>query len=143
MRRSRETHSGRSDMGATLTHRHDDRTEDQYPVHNHDCGNLFGCGDEKGVGVVREDIKDAAFGKKAADRLLHRDEIDQERLDGFLTARGRLRRQLLRSSSFMGALAAVGPRFGKLAHAAGSGDTTPAAGTPGGNGLVHVVDSNK
>jgi hypothetical protein len=101
-----------------VAHQHDDQTEDQTPVHNHDCGNLFGCGDEKGTGVIREDIKDAAFGKRSSDRLLHRDEIDQERLDGFLTARGRLRRQLLQASSFMGALAAVGPRFGKLAQAA-------------------------
>ena len=28
--------------------------------HHHDCGNLFGCGEEKGTGVFREDIKDAA-----------------------------------------------------------------------------------
>ena len=42
----------------------------------------------------------------------------------------------------MGALAAVGPRFAKLAHAAG-GSTPPAAGTPGGNGRVHVVESNR
>jgi hypothetical protein len=122
-------------------HQHNDQTENQTPVHNHDCGNLFGCGDEKGTGVVREDIKDAAFGKRANDRLLHRDEIDQERLDSFLTARGHLRRQLLRASSFMGALAAVGPRFGKLAQAAEAGSTTP-AGTAGGNGRVHVVESN-
>jgi acetamidase/formamidase len=124
-------------------HQHNDQTENQTSVHNHDCGNLFGCGDEKGTGVVREDIKDAAFGKRANDRLLHRDEIDQERLDSFLTARGHLRRQLLRASSFMGALAAVGPRFGKLAQAAEGGDTTPGAGRPGGNGRVHVVESNK
>jgi hypothetical protein len=123
-----------------LTHQHDDQTEGQTPAHTHDCGNLFGCGDEKGTGVIREDIKDAAFGKPTADRLLHMDEMDQERLDGFLTARGRLRRQLLRASGFMGALAAVGPRFGKLAQAAEGGDPTPGAGRPGagrpgGNGL--------
>ncbi len=125
-----------------MAHQPDHQSEDQTPAHSHDCGNLFGCGDEKGTGVVREDIKDAAFDKPAADRLLHRDEVDQERLDGFLTARGRLRRQLLRASSFMGALAAVGPRFGKLAHAAG-GSTSPAAGATSGNGRVHVVESNR
>ncbi len=27
------------------------------------CGNLFGCGEEEGTGVLREDIKDAAFSK--------------------------------------------------------------------------------
>jgi hypothetical protein len=125
-----------------MAHRHDHEREGDTTAHSHDCGNLFGCGDEKGTGFVREDIKDAAFDKPAADRLLHRDEVDQERLDGFLTARGRLRRQLLRASSFMGALAAIGPRFIKLAHAAG-GDPSPAGGTAGGNGRVHVVPSNR
>jgi acetamidase/formamidase len=125
-----------------MAHQHDDQTEGDTPVHNHDCGNLFGCGDEKGTGVVREDIKDAAFGKPSADRLLHMDEVDQERFDEFLTARGRLRRQLLRASSFMGALAAVGPWFAKLAHAAEGGNPVP-AGVPSGNGRSHVVQSSK
>jgi len=125
-----------------VTHQHDHQSEAEAPSHTHDCGNLFGCGDEKGTGVVREDIKDAAFGKRTADRLLHRDEIDQERLDGFLTARGRMRRQLLRASSFMGALAAIGPRFARLAHAAEGGRPTP-AGASGGNGRTHVVESTR
>jgi hypothetical protein len=123
-------------------HQHDDQTDDHTPVHNHDCGNLFGCGDEKGTGVIREDIKDAAFDKRAADRLVHMDEMDQERLDGFLTARGRRRRQLLRASSFMGALAAIGPWFGKLAHAAEGGNAAP-AGASSGDGRTHVVESGK
>jgi acetamidase/formamidase len=124
-----------------LTHQQDHDSEARLAMDHHDCGNLFGCGDEKGTGVIREDIRDSAFGKRAADRLLHMDEMNQERLDGFLTARGRLRRQLLRASSFMAALAAIGPRFGKLAQAAEGGSTS--AGTPGGNGRVHVVESNK
>ena len=91
--------------------------------HHHDCGNLFGCGEEKGTGVFREDIKDAAFTQRAADRLLHMDEMNQEQLDSYLTARGLARRRLLRASTFMGALAGVGPwftklGFTKLAHAA-------------------------
>jgi acetamidase/formamidase len=89
------------------------------PEHRHHCGNLFGCGDEQGTGVLREDIKDAAVTRSAADRLLHMDEIDQQTVDGYLTARGRSRRTLLRASSFMGALAAVGPWFSKLAFATG------------------------
>jgi len=36
--------------------------------------------------VLREDIKDGAFTKRAADRLLHMDEMNQEQIDGFLTA---------------------------------------------------------
>jgi acetamidase/formamidase len=114
----------------------------QDPTHHHDCGNLFGCGDEKGTGVLREDIKDAALDKRAADRLLHMDEIDQERLDGYLSARGRLRRQLLRASSFMGALAAVGPRFGRFAQAASENSPAP-AGAAGGGGRLHVIPSNR
>jgi acetamidase/formamidase len=126
-----------------LTHQHDHDGESRPIMHHHDCGNLFGCGDEKGTGVIREDIKEAAFCNRAADRLLHMDEMDQERLDGFLTARGRMRRQLLRASSFMGALAAIGPRFAKLAHAAEGGNPTPGGGASSGNGRTHVVESTK
>jgi len=124
-----------------MAHEHEDPTDGQRPAHTHNCGGLFGCGDEKGTGVIREDIKDHAFDRRAADRLLHMDEVDQERFDGFLSARGRARRQLLRASSFMSALAAVGPRFTRLAQAAGTSDT-PATGGAGGGGRVHTVESN-
>ena len=99
-----------------MSEKHDESTEHTH--HHHECGSLFGCGDEKGTGVIREDIKDAAFDERTADRLLHRDEVDQEKLDTYLTARGRSRRSLVRASSFMGLLAAVEPWFGKLAQAA-------------------------
>jgi acetamidase/formamidase len=95
---------------------HNQDQEDQ-PAHHHHCGNLFGCGDEKGTGVLRQDIADAASTKRSSDRLLHMDEMDQENLDGYLTSRGRSRRRLLRSSSFIGVLATVGPWFSKLAYA--------------------------
>ena len=91
---------------------------DQHPhQHHHLCGNLFGCGDELGTGIFREDIKDSAYTRRTSDRLLHMDEINQERFDGFLSARGRSRRRLLRASTFLGALAAAGPWFDKLAGA--------------------------
>src|SRR5215831_8712773 len=121
-------------------HEHDDQAESEAAAHYHDCGNLFGCGDENGTGVIREDIKDGAFTKRATDRLTHMEEVDQERLDGFLTARGRLRRQLLRASSFMTALAAIGPRFARLAQAAETA-TAPAGSAANGDGRVHVVES--
>jgi acetamidase/formamidase len=131
-------------------HPHD---ENQPAIHqHHDCGNLFGCGDEKGTGIFREDIKDAAVTPRISDRLLHMDEVNQESFDGYLTARGRSRRTLLRASSFMGALAAVGPWFSKLAYAAGvdgdlsSGQKKPpktAAAEKEGEGHIHVVESNK
>src|SRR5215469_16056154 len=138
-------HDAAEQWGGELAHQQDHQDEHRAgggkPAHLHNCGGLFGCGDEKGTGVIREDIKDGGFNKRAADRLLHMDEVEQERLDGFLSARGRARRQLLRASGFMSALAAVGPRFAKLAHAAGAGETAP--NPPGGGGRVHVVDSNK
>jgi len=123
-------------------HDHDDEAAPLH--HHHDCGNLFGCGDEKGAGVLREDLKDAAFGKRSADRLLHMDEVDQGRLDAYLTARGRSRRELMRASGFMGVLAAIEPWFAKLAHAAdapGATATTGSARTD--SGRVHVVECNK
>jgi acetamidase/formamidase len=94
---------------------HNNDQEVQPVPHHHHCGNLFGCGEENGTGIVRSDIQEAASSNRAMDRLLHMDEMDQERLDGYLTARGRSRRTLLRASSFMGALAAIGPWFSNLA----------------------------
>lgn len=115
----------------------------------HACGDLFGCGEEKGTGVVRDDIAQAAFQHRTRDRLLHMDEIDRERLDGFLSARGASRRMLLRTSSFMGALATIGPWFNKLARAAdsleggGGGANKPASPKKDDEGRVHVVESNE
>ena len=128
---------------------HDPDIDPAAEIHfHHFCGNLFGCGEENGTGVFREDIKDAAFTTRAADRLLHMDEFNQEQLDGFVSARGLSRRRLLRASSFMSLLAATGPWFNKLAHAAdslGAGG----GGAPGGGpkkkdegGPVHVVECN-
>src|SRR5438552_15608296 len=99
-----------------MAHQHEhEEGADPAAHHHHDCGNLFGCGDEKGTGIVREDLKDAAVTARSTDRLTHMGEIEQESLDSFLSARGRGRRQLMRASTFMGALAAVGPAFAKLA----------------------------
>ncbi|HYL91974.1 MAG TPA: acetamidase, partial [Alphaproteobacteria bacterium] len=122
-----------------------DHDQDPPAVHQHQCGNLFGCGDEQGTGVLREDIKDAAFTKRASDRLLHMDEMDQQTLDSYLSARGRTRRKLLRASSFMGALAAVGPWFSKLAHASGLPENSEVAEPSWAakdQGRVHVVESS-
>ncbi|HEX7285722.1 MAG TPA: acetamidase/formamidase family protein [Candidatus Angelobacter sp.] len=129
-------------------HHHEHDHENQAVHHHHDCGNLFGCGDVKGTGVLREDIKDAAVTRRASDRLLHMDEIHQETLDSYLTTRGRSRRNLLRSSTFMGLLATVGPWFSKLAFAAEtSADPAQAkggakAGTKADASKVHTVESN-
>jgi acetamidase/formamidase len=125
--------------------------EMQQAHHHHDCGNLFGCGEEKGTGVLREDLKDAAWSRRVSDRLLHMDEMNQERLDGYLSARGHARRSLLRASTFMGALAAVGPWFSQLGfsketHATEtnpSGGEQKSSGKASANeGKAHVVESN-
>jgi acetamidase/formamidase len=133
-----------------MAHDNEQVPENQPQPHHHSCGNLFGCGDEKGTGVFREDIKDSAFTNRAADHLLHMDEINYAQFDGCLTARGRSRRKLLRASSFMGALAAIGPWFTKLAYAADLAESSAAAtGEPPlaqkkkeDEGHVHVVESN-
>ena len=116
---------------------------------HHCCGNLFGCGDVNGTGVLREDIKDSAFTGRASDRLLHMDELNQEQLDGFLTARGRSRRRLMQASSFMGALAGIGPWFHHLGFTNFAVPADSRAGSPGApppgqknEGRVHVVESN-
>ena len=114
-------------------------------MHSHNCGDLFGCGEEKGSGVVREDLKDAAFTSRASDRLLHMDEVNQESFDGYLTERGQSRRSLLRASSFMSVLAAASPLFSKLGFAMQASDSKKAksSGTKHGHdeGRVHTVES--
>lgn len=130
---------------------HDSDQEVQAAPHHHHCGNLFGCGEENGTGILRSDIQEAASTRRSMDRLLHMDEMDQEHLDGYLTARGRSRRSLLRASSFMGALAAIGPWFSNLAlahvrlsNSAAAEQENPAHKTAkgAGEGNAHVVESN-
>ncbi|MBV8591442.1 MAG: hypothetical protein JO212_15520, partial [Acetobacteraceae bacterium] len=126
-----------------MPHAHEEAKERTTPhSHHHACANLFGCGDEKGTGILREDIKARAFNNRASDRLLHMGEIDQANFDNYLSARGRWRRQLLQASSFMGALAAVGPWFAKLARAEDSGAASMRPSSPDA-GRMHVVPSTR
>jgi acetamidase/formamidase len=125
-----------------MSKKHDNTKEQTPPYsHHHACANLFGCGDEKGTGIFREDIKDAAFDNRASDRLLHMDEVDQESLDNYLSARGRWRRKFLQSSRFMGALAAVDSWFAKLAR--GQSSAVRQRESLHSEGRVHVVPSNR
>ena len=112
-----------------------------HPHHHHACANLFGCGDENGTGIIREDIRDAAFDNRASDTLLHMEAVDQETLDGYLSARGQWRRKFLQASSFMAALAAVEPWFARLAGAQESGAAPKHQSHR--EGRVHVVPSTK
>jgi acetamidase/formamidase len=124
-----------------MSNQHDDETNHEHQHRqSHACASLFGCGDEKGTGIIREDIKDVAFTSCASDRLLHMDEVDQEAFDGYLSARGRWRRKFLRASSFMAALAATEPWFAKLARAEGPRPAPKPQSHPG-EGRVHVVPS--
>ena len=107
---------------------------------NQACANLFGCGDEKGTGIIREDIKDAIFDRPRADRVLHMDEVDQKNLDGFLSTRGHGRREFLKASSFMGLLATVTPSFGRLARAQ---QDPPTQNRQPNGGRVHTIPSTK
>jgi acetamidase/formamidase len=103
---------------------------------------LFGCGEDIGTGVLREDIGAGALDERATDRLRRGDALDPEQLDGYLTAHGRRRRQLLRASSLIGTLAAVGPWFDRLARAAGGDHPLPLPdGKPAGR--LHIVPSTK
>jgi hypothetical protein len=130
-------------LAGIIMSEHNDGHDDDGPEHHHHhaCANLFGCGDEMGTGIIREDIKDAALDDRATDRLLHMDEVDQETFDGYLSERGRWRRKFLQASSFMGALAAVEPWFGRLARAE-KADAAPRR-EPQGEGRVHVVPSTR
>jgi acetamidase/formamidase len=128
--------------GIIMSEHNDGHDEDGHEHHHHHaCANLFGCGDEMGTGIIREDIKDAALDDRATDRLLHMDEVDQETFDGYLSERGRWRRKFLQASSFMGALAAVEPWFGRLARGE-KADAAPRR-QPQGEGRVHVVPSTR
>ncbi|WP_130224559.1 hypothetical protein [Bradyrhizobium sp. Leo121] len=109
--------------------------------HHYACANLFGCGDEKGMGIIREDIKDAAFDNRASDRLLHMDHVDQETFGGYLSARGRWRRKFLQASSFLGVLAAVEPWFTGLAQSQESGARPVRRSQP--DGRVHVIPGKR
>jgi acetamidase/formamidase len=135
-----------------MLHDQDHDHESPSVHHHHNCGNLFGCGEEQGTGVVREDITNAAFNRQTADRLLHMDEVNQQSLDNYLSTRGKFRRKLLQASSFMGMLAAVGPWFKKADQAGAdankglAGETLVGSGqhssSGGGEGRVHTVESN-
>src|SRR5205807_9833995 len=96
---------------------------------------------EEGTGIIRENIKDAALDNPASNTPLHMDEVDQESLDGYLSARGHWRRKFLQASSFRGALAAVEPWFARLARAQESGAAPNRQSHRGGR--VHVVPSTK
>src|SRR5215813_417505 len=118
------------------------RSAARTPQHcdHHSCAN--GCGEVKGIGIFREDIKDGAFDNRASDRLRHMDEVDQENIDNYLSARGRCRRKFLRASSFMSALAAIDAWFGKLARAGQSGAARKSESSQT-EGRVHLVSSTK
>jgi len=55
-----------------MAHQHGHQGGGNTPVHHHDCGGLFGGGDEKGVEVVREDDRSGRKAVKPPRRQLSR-----------------------------------------------------------------------
>jgi acetamidase/formamidase len=101
---------------------------------------MFGCGESVGRGfVLRDEVAEAAAGPRSMDRLRHMDEIDRERLDEALDARGRDRRSLLLGAGAAGVLAAMGPALTAFAAPADQAATTRRAQTLAGQ--VHTVPS--
>jgi len=84
---------------------------------------FFGCGGREGARHHPRGHQGCRLRQFAAsDTLLHLDQVDQETLDGYLSARGHWRRKFLQASSFMGALAAVEA----MVREAGAGRKSPA-----------------
>jgi len=108
-----------------MAHPHDHEGEGTAPAHNHNCGGLSAAATKK-VPDHPRGHQGGAFDNRAADRLLHMDEVQQERLDGILSDGGRARRQLLQASSFMERSGGGRPRFGS-SSGAGGGDTAAPA----------------
>jgi hypothetical protein len=55
-----------------MAHQHGHQGGGNTPAHHHDCGGLFGCGDEKGIEVVREDDRRGRKAVKPPRRRLSR-----------------------------------------------------------------------
>jgi acetamidase/formamidase len=100
---------------------------------------LSGCGADLGIGCVPDAVTDALYRGRTRDRLEHRDEIDRDALDRFLSARGRERRALLRAGGLLGLFTAAGRLFSGVARA-DSLHGKPMF-TVSGGGKVHVVES--
>ncbi len=76
-------------------------------------GDLHGCSEpDRRWFRVRDEITEQATRGRVGDRLTHRDEIDQERLDGFLSARKATRRDVLRVGSLLPLATVASPLLG-------------------------------
>lgn len=83
-------------------------------MHDHSriplCGGLFGCGEDDGRRYMTEPgAVDVALDRRTRDRVLHRDEIDQEALEPYLASYRVSRRRLFGVSGLFSVLAAVTP----------------------------------
>jgi acetamidase/formamidase len=112
---------------------------------------LSGCGEVEAVERAADEVAAHAAPPAQRRRLLRLDEVQGETLDGYLTARGRERRSLLRSGGLLAGCAAVGPLFAACATPGrGASQAQTAAGSAGGDaplfppegGRVHTVESS-
>lgn len=126
-----------------MAHNHDHDDESSGAVPHDNCG-LFGCGEVEGTGRIQDTVSDRLLTRKQLDRLAQMEEVSSEKVDAFLTAKGRERRGLLKSGGMLGALALVGPLFSGVAKAEPQKrrDTRGAFREGWNEGRTHVVESN-
>jgi len=58
-KRRRLAEAERAFLRVIMSQELDEKADEHTPqhFHHHACSNLFGCGDEKGIGILRDDIK--------------------------------------------------------------------------------------
>ncbi len=110
-------------------------------------GDLHGCSEPDPRWFrVRDEIADRATHGRAGDALTQRDEVDQERLDGFFTARGHTRRDVLRMGSLLPLATVASPLLGGIDASRAWPLFTPRPNAPplfapNPQGRVHTVPS--
>src|SRR5690348_11973618 len=95
-----------------MAHEHE---HDAHEGHGASACALSGCGEVEAVERAADEAAAHVAPPAQRRRLLRLDELQGETLDGYLTARGRERRSLLRSGGLLAGCAAVGPLFAACA----------------------------
>jgi acetamidase/formamidase len=102
---------------------------------------LFGCGEGGTLVRASDEVTAHLLDRRARDRL-PRLGVSEAAVDDVLTARGRDRRAMLRTTGILGAVVAAGPLLaGGCASSRGASAGATGAAPSGGGGRVHVVPS--